>query len=393
MGTLSLKERRWTGPIRRSGKFGGIMTKDQRANANQSSRRSFLAGSTGLGLILASGVAPALIREAGASSMRKVSFMLPWLFVGGHAFEFAAQKLFWKKRGLDVAITRGYGSGAACKTISAGKAMFGEASYGVMVNGVSKGLDAVAIGAKLQRSPIAISCRKDSGIRTAKDLEGNHIVQAAASGDTVMFPGFAKAAGIDRSKVKQTIVHPSKLISTVVNKQADCTGTYYVSNAATLAQKTPSLHFLYADFGLQTLDLGLITRSDMIKNEPKLVQDMVDGAMEGLKMQLLEPEKCLDIMIEAKPELKTRDKQLLLTHTGNTNALSLGPAVRDHGLGHMAEEDQTRTRDVVIKYMDAKDVPPIAKLFTNAFAGTIKLSAEEWAEANRINAKFDPSNA
>ena len=354
-------------------------------------RRSFLASTTGLGLILATGTAPAFIREAGASKMRKVTFMLPWLFVGGHAFEFVAQKQGWKKRGLDVAIARGYGSGAACKTISAGKAMFGEASYGVMVNGVSKGLDVVAIGAKLQRSPIAISCRKDSGIKTVKDLEGKHLVQAAASGDTVMFPGFARAAEIDKAKIKQTIVHPSKLISTVVNKQADCTGTYYVSNAATLASKTPSIHFLYADFGLQTLDLGLITRSDMIKNDPELVQQMVDGAMEGLKLQILEPEKALDIMIEAKPELKSRPRNVWLIQAGNTNALSLGPAVKEHGLGYMLPDDQKRTRDVVIKYMEAKNVPPTDKLFTNKFAGNIKMSADEYAMAVKNNAKFDPS--
>ena len=361
--------------------------------AKTPTRRSFLASTTGLGLILAAGTAPAFIREAGASKMRKVTFMLPWLFVGGHAFEFVAQKQGWKKRGLDVAIARGYGSGAACKTISAGKAMFGEASYGVMVNGVSKGLDVVAIGAKLQRSPIAISCRRDSGIETAKDLEGKHIVQAAASGDTVMFPGFARAAEIDTAKVKQTIVHPSKLISTVVNKQADCTGTYYVSNAATLASKTPSLHFMYADYGLQTLDLGLITRSDMIEKDPDLVQQMVDGAMEGLKLQLLEPEKALDIMIEAKPELKTRPRDVWLTHTGNTNALSLGPAVKEHGLGHMLPDDQKRTRDVVIKYMEAKDVPATDKLFTNRFAGNVKLSAAEYETAVSNSAKYDPGKA
>ena len=355
------------------------------------SRRSFLAGSTSLGLILAAGTAPAFISEAGASKHRKVSFMLPWLFVGGHAFEFAAQKIFWKDRGLDVSIARGYGSGAATKTVSVGQAQFGEASYGVVVQGVSKGLDVVCIGAKLQRSPIAISCRADSGVKTVKDLEKAHLVQAANSGDTVMFDGFARAAGIDASKVKRTMVHPSKLLSTVLNKKADCQGAYYVSNSATLALKTPSVHFLYADYGMQTLDLGLITRGDTIKNDPELVQLMVDGAMEGLKMQLLEPEKALDIMIAARPELKTRPKKLLLTHAGNTNALSLGPAVEKNGLGWMAEADQTKTRDVVIKYMNAKKVPPISELFTNRFAGNIKLSAAEWAKAKELAAPYDPS--
>ena len=359
--------------------------------ATTQSRRSFLAGSTSLGLILAAGAAPAFIREAGASKLRKVSFMLPWLFVGGHAFEFAAQKIYWKNRGLDVSIARGYGSGAATKAVSAGQAQFGEASYGVVVQGISKGLDVVCIGAKLQRSPIAISCRADSGVKTVKDLEKAHLVQAANSGDTVMFDGFTRAAGIDGAKVKRTMVHPSKLLSTVLNKKADCQGAYYVSNSATLALKTPSVHFLYADFGMQTLDLGLITRGDMIKKDPELVQLMVDGAMEGLKLQLLEPEKALDIMIAARPELKTVPKKLLLTHAGNTNALSMGPAVEKHGLGWMAEADQTKTRDVVIKYMNAKDVPPISELFTNKFAGNIKLTAVEWARAKKQAAPFDPS--
>jgi ABC-type nitrate/sulfonate/bicarbonate transport system substrate-binding protein len=363
----------------------------ERKSTTDQSRRTFLTGSTSLGLILAAGTAPAFISEVGASTPRKVSFMLPWLFVGGHAFEFAAQKVYWKNRGLDVSIARGYGSGAATKAVSAGQAQFGEASYGVVVQGVSKGLDVVCIGAKLQRSPIAISCRADSGIKTAKDLEKGHLVQAANSGDTVMFDGFTRAAGIDGSKVKRTMVHPSKLLSTVLNKKADCQGAYYVSNSATLELKTPSVHFLYADYGMQTLDLGLITRGDMVKKDPELVQLMVDGAMEGLKLQLLEPGKALDIMIAAKPELRTVPKKLLLTHAGNTNALSLGPAVEKHGLGWMAEGDQTKTRDVVIKYMNAKNVPPISALFTNRFAGNVKLSGAEWAKAKEQAAPYDPS--
>ncbi len=355
-------------------------------------RRTFLKGIGGVGVAIAAGTAPAFIREAGASKMRKVSFMLPWLFVGGHAFEFVAQVQGWKKRGLDISLFRGYGSGAACKTISAGKAMFGEASYGVMVNGISSGLDVVAIGAKLQKSPIAISCRAEAGVNSPKQLEGHSLVQWAASGDAVMFPGFARAAGIDPSKINRTMVHPSKLISTVLNKQADCTGTYYVSNAAALAFRTPTVHFMYADYGLQTLDLGLITRNDMIKKDSNLVQQMVDGAMEGLKMQLLEPAGALDIMIAAKPELKTKPRKLLIQQVGNTNVLCSGSAVEKNGLGWMDPADQKKTRDVVIKYMKPKNAPPpTARLFNNKFAGAVKLTAAEWAKAKSWAAPYDPS--
>ncbi|MBK18634.1 MAG: hypothetical protein CMM52_07340 [Rhodospirillaceae bacterium] len=367
--------------------------KTDKGAAKNVTRRTIVKGGTGLGVMLATGVAPAIVSEVGASKMRKVQFMLPWLFVGGHTFLFAAAADYWKKRGLDVSIQRGYGSGAAIKAISSKTVNFAEASYGVAVNGVSKGLDVVAIGAKLQKSPIAISCRKDSGIKTPKDLEGATLVGAAASGDTLMMPGFARAAGVDIGKIKRNLVHPSKLISSVLNKQADCTGTYYVSNAASLASKTPAVHFMYADYGLQTLDLGLITRSDMIKNEPALVQAIVDGAMEGLKLQLLDPGKSLDYMIAARPELKTKSRELLLIHSGNTNFLSIGPAVEKNGLGWMDEKDQTRTRDVVIKYMNAKKVPAIDKLFTNKFAGNIKLSKAEWAKAKKLSANNDPAKS
>ena len=57
----------------------------------------------------------------------------------------------------------------------------------------------------------------------------------------------------------------------------------------------------------------------------------------------------------------------------------------------MAEVDQTKTRDVVIKYMNAENVPPISELFTNKFAGNIKLSAAEWAKAKEQAAPYDPS--
>ena len=79
-------------------------------------------------------------------------------------------------------------------------------------------------------------------------------------------------------------------------------GSYYVSNGAAVGFNTPTVDFLYADYGLCSRSRsGSSPQREMVKNEPKLVQDMVDGAMEGLKLQLIEPEKALDHMIAARP--------------------------------------------------------------------------------------------
>ena len=83
----------------------------------------------------------------------------------------------------------------------------------------------------------------------------------------------------------------------------------------------------------------------------------------------------------------------MLLQMGNTNFLSIGPAVEEHGLGWMSEKDQKGTRDVVIKYMKAENVPGTSELFTNKFAGNVKLTAAEWAKVKTMTAGNDPNKA
>lgn len=348
------------------------------------SRRTLIKG---LAAILATGVAPARIRHAGASTPRKIKFVLPWLFVGGHAFEFVAAQEGWKKRGLDVEIARGTGSGAAAKNVAIGQFEFGEASLNVAVKGVAEGLDIIGIAAKVQRSPIGIGCTAD--IKTVKQLEGKRLVMTVAGGSRVLWPGFVKATSLDASKIDVVTVAPDKLLSTFLGGQADCVEIYLVSNGAAIQVRKPdSTFFLYADYGLDSLDLGLITTSKRAKEEPKLCQDIVDGAMEGLKIQLLEPERALAAMRQARPELEREQAEVLVQQLGNTNYLAINPVVERHGLGFMAPEDQEQTRQVVFKYFEAKNLPPADQLFTNQFAGTVKLSAAEWARAKDLAKRF-----
>ena len=351
-------------------------------------RRTFLKtlGAT----MLAAGSAPAFIRQLGAA--RKVTFTLPWLVVGGHAFEFVAQKKYWPERGLDVQIFRGYGSADACKKVAAGLFMFGEASYGPLVATAAAGGDLVGFGVKLQQNPMCLVCRTDKGIQRPVDINGKRVAAAPGSGATQLLPAFYASTGIDPKKVNVISVDPAAKVPALMADRADCIEIYYVSMAS-LTRQRPVVTFLFGDYGLPMLDLGLIAPTKILQSEPDLCQALFDGAMEGLKFQLLHPDETLEIMMEAHPELRSSPRDILETDLGRTNYLCLDPVVKEKGLGYMKEEDMRATRENVLKYMGIAKAPPTDALFTNRFVGKVKMSEAEYRQASSLAAKYAPKMA
>src|SRR3989442_3936111 len=188
------------------------------------SRRHFLTGTAG-----AAGVAlmtpvfvefPAETRRAyGAEDVR---LTLPWIPEGEVAFMYVAQKKgFWGKRGLNVTITRGHGSGEAAKTVGLGQYYFGQADMGVMMNSMGKGLKLVSIGAVNHKSPLCIVSRKELGVKSPKDLEGKKLGQAPGSGDAVLWPAFAAINKIDVKKVNIVNLAGDVLTQSFLTKTSD----------------------------------------------------------------------------------------------------------------------------------------------------------------------------
>src|SRR5262245_4604429 len=133
-------------------------------------RRSFLqltagtaVASAGLGI-----AAPAIVRAATA-----VKMTLPWLPLGTFSYAFVAKKMgFWEKRGLDVTIDRGFGSGRVCVPVDQGQYDFGILDLAVMMNCAARGLDLAAVAGIWPRSPVGIFSLKEYGITKPQDLEG-----------------------------------------------------------------------------------------------------------------------------------------------------------------------------------------------------------------------------
>jgi NitT/TauT family transport system substrate-binding protein len=354
-------------------------------------RRAFLSGSSAVA-IAATGV-PA----ARAQAPTKLKFTLPWIPHGGYTHVFVAKKLgHWEKRGLDVSIDRGFGSGEVCKTLGLGQYEFGSLDLGVMINCVGKGMDLVATGGLSPRSPVGIFSLAKKNIRAPKDLEGKKVAFATGSGDFQLWPAFVKATGIDDAKVQKVFMGPEALIKSLIEEQVDAEGNFYGSIAPSVwAQGLDLNPMLYEDYGVKMFSLVFATRSKIVKEQPDLCSRFMDGVMEGLAYTYLHPNESVDIHLQMVKEFQgsPTNRDVVRHGQGVMTAMGLVPDVEKNGLGFMDPEMVKRTRETVITYMGAKDVPAAEQLYTNAFAGRIKLTPAQWAIVRESVKRYVPARA
>ncbi len=354
-------------------------------------RRTFLHGAASVG---ATAAVTRWTGPASAQTPTKVKFTLPWLPLGGYAHAFVAKKLgFWEKRGLDVTIDRGFGSGEVCKSLGLGQYEFGEIDLPVMMNCRSKGMDLTAIGVLSPRSPVGIFSLAKKGIKKPQDLEGRKIGFTAGSGDFQLWPAFVKATGINDAKVQKVFIEPAAHVKLLIEEQVDGVGNFYASLAPNIwAQGVEVNAMLYEQYGLPMYSLVFATRGKIVKEQPDLCARFMEGMLEGLAYTYLNQEQSTDIHLEMVREFKgsPTNREVIKHGIGVMTAMGLTPEAEKHGLGYMDLEMVNRTRQTVINYMGATDVPPADQMFSNAFVGKVKLTAAQWAAAREGARRYVP---
>src|SRR5262245_43369975 len=332
------------------------------------SRRALLRGTAGLTAL--GGLSPILL-SFDAAAAETINLTLPWIPEGEVAFMYAARKQgFWAKRGLDVSITRGFGSGEAAKNVGLKRYEYGQADIGAMIKASSAGLPLVSVAMVNQRSPVCIVSLKGSGITTPKDLEGKRVGGASAGAANNLWPAFAKVNGIDPAKVKMVSLQPGLNIQALINKDVDAVATVYQSSAPYLmADNVPYDIMFFAAYGLDIYSLTFITPADRLKSSQTQVAAFVEGAMEGLKFSYLNPEKSVEDITDAVPETRktTRDRTITLHSLKSNAAEGLTEEVRKHGLGWHDAEKVGRTLQIGNTYLALKNVPDPKSLYTNDF--------------------------
>jgi NitT/TauT family transport system substrate-binding protein len=339
-----------------------VMTKH--GQTKLTSRRAFLRNTAGAGLAVAAGAPIGPVHAA----TEDIHFQLDWIAFGRHApYYTALEKGFYASKNLNVTIAQGNGTMQGLRTLIAGKAQFVFQDLGVMMAVRAKeGAKIRALACLYQKSPHTVFFIEGKGISKPKDLEGKKIAFSPGDSPKLMFPAFAKANGIDESKLSWLSVDPNSKNAVLLNHSVDGMITYLftlpvLQKAAQNNDKVGTL--VYSDYGADFYSNGLGAMDDFIKKKPEVTRSFVQATMEGVKYTLAHPEEAVQMLKKHQPQLdeKTAVQEiaiiLKLSNADNTK----GP------LGSITKEKMQATQDLMVKYLDLKDPPPIADTYTNEF--------------------------
>jgi NitT/TauT family transport system substrate-binding protein len=312
-------------------------------------------------------LAVALVSMLAAASAQaaETNFITDFGFNGRHAYFYVArEKGYYKAEGFDVNFVRGQGSADAIKKVAAGIATFGFADAGSLV--LARGNDGVPVklvSIVYAKPPQAIFAIKGSGINSPKDLEGKTVADTASSSVRLLFPAFAKAAGIDASKVKWVVAEGSALPSLLANGRADAICQFSVGEPLIAAATAPKdiVRIDYKDSNLDYYGNGLIASEEMIAKNPAQVKAFVRATIKGMKDAFANPAEAAAIMAKYQKELSPAVIE------GETRLVKELAEVKGQSLGHIDPKSIAGTVDVMSANFTLKDAVKPTDLFAPGF--------------------------
>ena len=124
-------------------------------------RRKFVSAAAA-----ASAAASTTFPRPAIAQLVKVRYTLSWLPTGQYAFIYSARQLgYFKNRGIDLEIARGYGSMAAIQAVSTGQFDMGGAQTGATLLSIIKGLDLRILGMQGYDATLGVAAAENRPIR------------------------------------------------------------------------------------------------------------------------------------------------------------------------------------------------------------------------------------
>lgn len=257
-------------------------------------------------VLLISGCGDSGDSGGGSAQSDKVTYLTAFGAVGRDAFAWVAQeKGYFREAGLDVTIQLGAATGENMKVLAAGRAQFAQLDLtGTWIlAGKGEFTDVRAIAAIHQQTLVSIITLQGSGITQPAHLEGRKVGAATGSVNQLLFPGYAKLAGIDRSKVRWFDAQPAQLPTLLASGRVDALSTFLIGVAGVekAAGGKRTVVLPYSRYLPDLFGNGIVAPLSITRDRPDLARRFRDAALKGLRYTLEHPEEAARILKKAQP--------------------------------------------------------------------------------------------
>ena len=315
----------------------------------------------------------ASLAHAQSAAPTKLKFVLDWKFQGLHAWFLVAQeKGYFAQEGLDVTIDSGDGSAASVTKVATGAydAGFGDMSAIIQTAAASPATAPVGVFMLYNRSPFVVVTKKSSGINKPKDLEGKLLGSPINGATYKLFPAFAKAAGVDASKVKFNNIagnlQETMLARGEIDFLAAFVNTVWFSVKPLNLDPEKDLNFIYyADYGVDPYSNGVLVSQNLIKTNPNAVKGLVKAINRAMTDVLANPDAAVEVVAKRDPLInKALEKErLLMTY----KLLIATPEAKEIGIGDVNDEHLARSIKIVSEVYGLATPPAPGAVFSRAF--------------------------
>ncbi len=250
----------------------------------------------GLALALLASAMPSFPSWAGEA----VNLTLNWTPTADHSpFYYAKAQGWYEKAGIDLTIETGKGSGVSALKVGSGGSPFGIADLATALVARSKGADVVALMSIYANTGQTFYWLKSYGVNGQKDFPGHRIGNPPGDASRVMWPAFAKAAGIAPDSVNFVNVGPTAKIAALKSHTVDIISDFYNEHDLKVIEFGSDLGYVnWKDIGLNPYGNSLIVNGAYLEKNPKLVADFVQITQKAFAACVADVTPCLKALLD-----------------------------------------------------------------------------------------------
>lgn len=296
--------------------------------------------------------------SSAAQELDQVAFQTDWIPSGEHAMYYGGwSKGIFEKHGIDVTISRGYGSGDTVTKLASGAFDFAVADIGAVLAAVARAeMPVKTISILYTHSPHSLFVLESSNIDNFQDLEGKKIGITPGNSHRLYFPDVAERAGTDPSEIVWVNTDGAVMAPLLIQKRIDAAPFYsihhYYQNKAAEAAGEAIKVLPFEEVGFAIYSASLVSSDKMIEGNPDLVRRFIDAVHESFEWARDNPEEACNLHVERVPEVAMDDCMGSLSATLD---FVFNPHSAETGLGQYDPERLAFTWNVVA---EAQELDP-----------------------------------